>query len=213
MSDDDETNAENKKVFDIAKPSTTPADATSKHIIVNHGPMMHDNTLVNQGNGSDMEEAKDSDRENNPSASTHAPEIKPIEHIDTPPPPQPQKTPEPAVAPLPVPLPPKTMTQSVTRQEGNGVKNSEDNSSTTKDQEKVDGAAAEKEASINALVQSGQYFLTINQVEERKNRRLVVFGLLIAVLLALVWLDVAMDAGLIRNTYHLPHTNFFALKS
>ena len=66
---------------------------------------------------------------------------------------------------------------------------------------------------INQLVESERYFLPINMKEKRYNQRVILIGLLICILLAVVWLDVALDAGIINNSLHLPHTHFFVLKS
>ena len=232
MSDEDKTPAVEKKVFDVAKPSTTPAEANSKHIIVNHGPMMHDNTLVGQGNGSDMEEVKDSSQESHLPASTHALEIKPLSNdLDTATPDKDKhgsssaKTAEQdSAAPATEDTSPKHQSSDVSAESSPSTQDSQtttDDDSKSKDKssneqaevEKAAKAEAERDARISGYVESGQYFLSINKVEERKNRQLVIVGIVVAVLLAVVWLDVALDAGIISNTYHLPHTNFFALKS
>ncbi len=233
MSDEDKTPAVEKKVFDVAKPSTTPAEANSKHIIVNHGPMMHDNTLVGQGNGSDMEEVKDSSQESHLSASTHALEIKPLsDDLETSTPDKDKPESSSAKTAEQDPAPPATEDASPKHQSSDvaaesspstqdSQKTTDDDDSKSKDKssneqaeaEKAAKAEAERDARISGYVESGQYFLSINKVGERKNRQLVIVGIVVAVLLAVVWLDVALDAGIISNTYHLPHTNFFALKS
>lgn len=80
-------------------------------------------------------------------------------------------------------------------------------------QEDAAAAAALAHAQhINELVTNKKYFLPINQVEKKKNRRVVVVGIILCVILAIAWVDVALDAGIISNTYHLPHTHFFAVK-
>ncbi len=77
-------------------------------------------------------------------------------------------------------------------------------------QEEVSRAHMEK---INQLITQERYFLPINMKEKRYNHRVILIGVLICILLAAVWLDIALDAGIIRNSWHLPHTNFFVLNS
>ena len=77
-------------------------------------------------------------------------------------------------------------------------------------QEEENRAHIEK---INQLVESERYFLPINMKEKRYNQRVILIGVLICIVLAVVWLDVALDAGIINNSLHLPHTHFFVLKS
>jgi len=69
---------------------------------------------------------------------------------------------------------------------------------------------AEHEAAILKLAESKQYYLPINSVEKRHTRRIVLAGLVIAVLLALAWVDIALDAGLIHLSGIQPLTHFFS---
>ena len=73
-------------------------------------------------------------------------------------------------------------------------------------------AKAIHDAEIDQLVSEEKYFLPLNRVEKRR-QHFVVIGAVIAIILAVAWLDIALDAGLISNTFHLPHTNFFSLQS
>ena len=66
---------------------------------------------------------------------------------------------------------------------------------------------------LDQLVESERYFLPINMREKRQNRRFIFIGVLICVFLAIVWYDVTLDAGLISNVLHLPHTHFFVASS
>lgn len=75
-------------------------------------------------------------------------------------------------------------------------------------------AEAEKQAKYDAQIQklaeSKQYFLPINAQEKRRTKRFVVLGVLLSVLLALAWVDVALDAGLIQLGSVKPVTHFFS---
>lgn len=229
-----------KRVFDVAKPSTTPASPTSKPLIVAHGPIMHDSTIVENENG----EEKTDEQTNIAMTSTHNIKIEPLNDIETD---KHEAESVPNGDNIQVsddktldqsksedqPLDPKPEQTTEVKQD-NEVKSATDESKTeaqtTKSAE--DGTSeptktvedpkileeeqrllAEKQAKINGLVDSGKYFLPINMVEKRKNQRVVIVGIIICIILAIAWVDVALDAGLISNSLHLPHTHFFALKS
>lgn len=90
------------------------------------------------------------------------------------------------------------------------------------DNSSEDKAAKEKTAAetvaeqhireIDQIVESGRYFLPINQLEKRHNRKMVLFGLVICVVLLVAWLDIALDAGIIPDSNNLPHTHFFIVR-
>jgi hypothetical protein len=74
--------------------------------------------------------------------------------------------------------------------------------------EKQLAAEAAAAAKIADLVKQEKYVLPINAVERRRSKQIVVAGLLLIILLALVWLDLAADAGFIHMP-GLPLTHFF----
>lgn len=224
-----------KRVFDVAKPSTTPASPTSKPLIIAHGPIMHDSTIIEQNeNGEDKPE----EQTNIAITSSHSVKIEPLNEIEadkhdeesTPSedanvvpddktlvqtkseeqPPEPKPEPEDKLdnevdepkADTPTAKPAEETTSASTKTEEDPKKLEEEQR-----------LLAEKEAKINGLVESGKYFLPINMLEKRKNQRIVIIGIFICIILAIAWVDVALDAGLISNSLHLPHTHFFALKS
>jgi outer membrane biosynthesis protein TonB len=85
----------------------------------------------------------------------------------------------------------------------------------TKDQaaaEIEDEAAkqAEHDANIQKIVDSKKYFLPINSVEKRRSARFVALGIVLSLLLAVAWVDVALDAGLIHLGNVKPVTHFFS---
>lgn len=71
--------------------------------------------------------------------------------------------------------------------------------------------AAEHTAAIQQLADSHKYYLPIVSQEKRQARRFVALGVLLVLLLAVAWLDVALDAGLVTMGGKLPHTHFFAV--
>lgn len=80
-------------------------------------------------------------------------------------------------------------------------------------QEKIDEIAnrkaAERAAEIQKLAESHKYFLPINQVEKRRNKRAAWAGVVLVLLLAIVWADVALDAGLVTVPGITAPTHFF----
>lgn len=74
-------------------------------------------------------------------------------------------------------------------------------------------AADEQTAAVKKLVAAETYFLPINHREKRRAKRFMFLGLLLIVALAVAWVDVALDAGLIANPQNLPHSHFFTAKA
>jgi len=92
----------------------------------------------------------------------------------------------------------------------------DESSSASKDKDKpeipVDTSdkEAEHQAVIDKLADSKKYYLPINTVEKRRSRRFVVLGIVLSLLLALAWADIALDAGLIHINNVKPLTHFFS---
>jgi hypothetical protein len=61
-----------------------------------------------------------------------------------------------------------------------------------------------------ALVASGEYFLPISTVEKRRSRNFVASGVILSVLLLVLWVDIALDAGIIDLGGLKPLTHFFS---
>lgn len=78
------------------------------------------------------------------------------------------------------------------------------------DQEAKLAEAAKQDAELEKLVETKEYFLPINAVEKRRTKRVVVLGALLSVILALAWVDIALDAGLIQLDNVKPITHFFS---
>jgi len=233
-----------KRVFDIAKPSTTPEPANSKSIIVGHGLIMHDPTIVS-------EDQKDTEPVD---------EIKPeVAHqIKIEPPPdeviEDNKTPEENHQETSSSVEPNTDTKQLTLEPSKALKteiaalkpeeaeveknkdhppdqdNKADkinssaevpktNQEETEEQQQQKNNQAELDASIakqtkiSELVAKQTYFLPINSKEKQYNKKVVLIGVLVCLILVIAWVDIALDAGLIANSFHLPHTHFFTLRS
>lgn len=202
-----------KKVFDVAKPSTTPANPTSRPLIVNHGPIAKDTTVVDKdttpGDEGSIEEPKQAmlskhaiiqPLESQESELNVVPEEKIEEEI-------PQEQPK---EEQPEEVKPKE--EQPEEAEKPELKNLSE-AQLKKIEEEEQKRQQERDAQIDQLVGTGKYFLPINSVEKRKNRRIVLAGIVLCLLLAVVWYDVALDAGIVSNILKLPHTHFFELKS
>lgn len=68
---------------------------------------------------------------------------------------------------------------------------------------------AEHEAAIQKLVESKQFYLPINSVEKRRTKRVMLLGVVLSIVLAAAWLDIALDAGLVQLGGLKSVTQFF----
>ncbi len=68
-------------------------------------------------------------------------------------------------------------------------------------------AEAKRQAELDELAQSGKYFVPINQVRKRHDRRLL--AVLIIILLAIVAVDLLYDSGVLKSSSFTYHTHFF----
>jgi hypothetical protein len=78
------------------------------------------------------------------------------------------------------------------------------------DEEAEAAKQAEADAKIRKLVDSKKYFLPINAVEQRRSARIAAVGAVLAIILAVAWVDVALDAGLIHLGNIKPVTHLFS---
>jgi hypothetical protein len=81
----------------------------------------------------------------------------------------------------------------------------------TSDKEAEEAARLEleRQAALQKIIDSRQYALPINTVEKRRNKRDILLGALFILLLAVVWFDIALDAGMIHVQGVHAYTHFF----
>ena len=199
-----------KKVFDVAKPGSSVPPSNTKNVIVSNRPVVADSTIAAG------DEDTDKPAEEKVAVMHHELTIEPLEED--------KKEAETSQEEKDGNEEKKPEEEAATKEEtaADTAETAEaDKSDTAEENEEAkpkpeDKAKAEAEAKhreeVVSLISSQKYFLPINQVEKRKNRRMVILGGLVCVILALAWVDVAIDAGIITNTFNLPHTHFFALK-
>lgn len=70
--------------------------------------------------------------------------------------------------------------------------------------------AAERDAALQKLADSKQYYLPIKTVEQRRSQKVVVLGTLLSIVLVLAWVNIALDADLISLGNIEPLTHFFS---
>ncbi|MEK7594429.1 MAG: hypothetical protein AAB436_02215 [Patescibacteria group bacterium] len=73
-----------------------------------------------------------------------------------------------------------------------------------------DSKAAEHEAAVQKLSDSKKYYLPINAVEKRRSKQFVVLGIVLSIVLTLAWVDIALDASLIKIPGIKPVTHLFS---
>ena len=194
-----------KKMIDVKKDA--PAEATSKPVIVTNRPIMAD-PMVKQASGAPELEAAEKPKEvRAPSASKIV--IQPIIHNDDP---EPVETPKPELKEESTPVEPETPEPEQPAEGGEPEDTQLPADATDKPTEEDDPAEIERRPQLHVLVESQKYFLPITTAEQRKSRRTVVLGTILAIVLLLAWADIAVDAGLVNLPVNLPHTNFFSVK-
>ena len=74
---------------------------------------------------------------------------------------------------------------------------------------KLEEEKAAKAAEHEKIIESKKYFLPINSVERRRNTHRAILFLVLCIVFALIWLDLALDAGILKIGSLHPLTHFF----
>jgi hypothetical protein len=74
----------------------------------------------------------------------------------------------------------------------------------------TDAAQVKHDAEVRALIASKKYLLPIKTPEDRQTKRMVMAGAVAALLLIVVWLDIALDAHILKLGGLKPVTHFFS---
>ncbi len=235
-----------KKIIDVAAPSTTLPSPNSRSIIVSHGSIVKDNTLVEDGE----EEATSNNQSFASLTGNKKLNIQPLSDFKLDPEPKVDEKPkveanDTVVAEVSVDNKPigedeqkdKIKTEEPSddikvevekdsdhvaevdqNQAANSTTSTEslDSSSNSDDDkskqaEEAEKAKVEHEQALDDLVENKSFFLPINNLKIKRNQRILLLGLGICLILFIVWLDIALDTGIINNTYNLPHSHFFGL--
>ncbi len=210
-----------KPIVDVAQPGKTAPPLTSKPVLVSNRAMLKDPMVISKTEEEPPKEdtvTVKTARSGQTVAATEAvanPEVEPKteQALNTTPEPvlkpdesAPKSEPE---APAKEDTPPAEKKESSESTESNEAS---DKQAIPTDAQIEAAAAAEAahDATIQKLVDSKQYFVSVNAVEKRRTKRVVALGVALSIILALAWVDVALDAGLIQIGSVKPVTHFFS---
>jgi hypothetical protein len=223
-----------KSMVDVQEPGKAAPSATSKPVIVTNRPLLKDPMVVEQ-----TDETNDDSREKAPKDTpvklsvADKPKLQPLTDSISPDEPSDQAEAPPADSTEPVAKAvestaddgksdelersqsksPESETDAGQKDVAEpGSQSPEDTSKNAADQQAQAAAAqqAEHDAAVQRLIDSKQYVLRINSSEQRKSKRFIVLGVGLSGLLVLVWIDIALDAGIIKLGGLNSVTHFFS---
>ena len=213
-----------KPISDVAKPGKSAPSDTSRSIITSR-PIMQDPMVVDPDAGSDVETSTTKDVAPSTSSEKTIPTTREAKKVEL-------KSDD-TVAELAE----KAKVEQEERQEAEAIKEAEqkekakeetstedktDDKADTKDetddkaptdQPDLEAEAtkqAEHEANVQKIIDSKKYSLPITTTEKRRSTRNIVLGILLALVLTLVWVDIALDASLFKIPGVKPVTHIFS---
>lgn len=195
-----------KPIEDIAKPGNTPADATSRPVIIGRGPVMRDPMVNDENEPSQMEPEAEK-----PPLPTTKKVIKPVESDESPA--QTEDNPDESE---PSKGKPESDTKPSDESSADKPAETDDEVSDTavvdavldqvddkKEQTAEDKAAEERQNLVNKLVAEKKYFLPLAAAQHRRNNRIMLI-VLVALLPLIVGVVLAVDAGILDIGISLP---------
>ncbi len=220
--------AAGKPISDVARPGKTPPAGTSKPVIITNRPVLKDPMVIENNKSPDDNSTSSKSSTDVKLQPTTAPLLEPdasktedapatetvVHHEKI----LAKSSTAPTVEEAKSETEPDTAGQSAEKEVPKPDETADSENSDIPSPQQTDKAAidnerakqAEHEAAIQKLVESKQYFLPINSVEKRRTKRFVALGILVSLLLAITWVDVALDAGLIKLHGVQPVTHFFS---
>ena len=193
-----------KKIVDVKRPEKVTPSASSRPIIVSSRPVLAtDPMMIQKPEGEAPAEAVPITR----TAKT----IKPVSDDMQ----APEESKEPAgaeeAAAQDAPASPEEPqeTAEVEAEDTPAVRDSE--AATSAAEAEADAAKQAREAELESLILSGKYAVPINAVSRKRTRMHVIFFSVLAVILALLLIDVLLDAGVVSAPDSVPHTHFFSV--
>lgn len=177
--------------MDVAKPGKTPASATSRPVIVSHGPAIKD-PMVTDDTKPDAEESQSKE-----SLSKSHKVIAPLTFDDS----KNAETSKLAEKPEPVQdKPDETPADDTSDAVVDAVL---DQVADKKEGDKEEAARQKRQELVDALVESKKYFLPINSVKRKRNNMIAIV-ILAAILPLVIGVWLAIDAKLILPDVTLP---------
>jgi hypothetical protein len=200
-----------KQVMDVSQPGKTAPSQTSRAVIINHKPILNDPMVK----GAETDQPTDQPETPSapaaaklstkikiqPLASSPKPKVEP--EIEPEAKPEPETVAEPVETAVPEPV---AVDQPAPVSQPGVPDKPKDPAATTQAE---DAQEAEHETHVQKLIDSKQFFLPIDTIENRRSKQFVALGVLISLLLAVAWADIALDAGMISAS-NIPHTHFFS---
>lgn len=176
-----------KPIIDVAHPNHSAPSDNSRAVIVNNRPLLHDPMMSHDE--SDSSKSND-DNLLSPAVITKI-NIQPISD---------DKTDE---INSRVESVPETVTEieSIKEDKSENSILADNQVDSKSPQDKINDETAiqaKHEAELDELVEAKAYFLPINTATHQRTKRFVIIGVGMSLLLAIIWVDVALDAGLIK---------------
>jgi hypothetical protein len=192
-----------KKIIDVAHPGQSAPSPNSKSVIISHHPMLQD-PMVNAEKSSEttvIEEVK-ATRAARPVLQPGA-DLSPAEKSD-----DEAKADAPQVADDAEPASKAEVDseEAKSKQPGTGK-------AVPTDQDTViieDDADTKRRTEIQEIIDEKKYYLPIVTVETKRTKQFVIGGIILSIVLALAWADIALDAGLIHIGGLKSLTHFFS---
>jgi hypothetical protein len=229
-----------KHIIDVQAPGTSAPSLTSKPVIVTNRALLRDPMMADDTQATDEDEPKPAaDQPADMLTPSHEAVVKPLNDSaagddsapddEGRPPEESQSKEEPAGSAVPVETSSATEDDTSTPKENEPADTASDEPAgfagsepgpgdnpkppaapAAKQAEAEAAAQARHEAEIQQLVDSRQYELPIRTAEQRKSKRFVLLGAALAVILIVIWLDIALDAGIIKLGGLRAPTHFFS---
>ncbi|MEK7059719.1 MAG: hypothetical protein AAB971_03110 [Patescibacteria group bacterium] len=213
--------SDSKPIVDVAHPGKSAPSTNSKSVIVSNRPMLKDPMMVDDSadlqakpdalieGASKPPSTKDDDKSSkgkDQSPTATITEIAAIAAADKPAEPVKEAEDDSKADKQDE----DTMTDSDEAKE-KAVGKAEDKDTAPENQLAIeDSKAAAHDVAVQKLSESKKYFLPINTVEKRRSKHFVILGVVISILLALTWVDIALDASLIKIPGVKPVTHLFS---
>jgi hypothetical protein len=70
-------------------------------------------------------------------------------------------------------------------------------------------AEAKRQAELAVMIANKKFYLPINTLDRQRTMEFIISGIILSILLGLIWVDIALDAGLIHLGGVKPLTHFF----
>lgn len=230
MAEDKKTAPKLKKISDVANPGESAPSPNSKSVIISHHTTIQDPMVTAENQSSSTESAPE-----NPAATPHAAKIiiqpladsellkptpeEPIEvdaelvsavdkaAIEDNPEQQPTNpvTEDVEASPTVTPKAEAATTTAITSDAKIGTKEVQTDAQVAA----AEDAEAKRQAELAVMIANKKFYLPINTSDRQRTMEFIISGAILSILLGLIWVDIALDAGLIHLGGLKALTHFF----